>query len=166
MDPKKGGHVEAEIHDLDQGKESAGEAPVRNGNFELGMERNHTPSRGGGFELLRRENKWNRGGRGRSRIAHHRGNTGAMKRYPRRARVSTKRGLDAESPRASRNLVDRGIQAVIEVDEGVRGPELLLQFFARDDIAGAVEENGQHLERLPLQAQFGSAFAEFAGAEV
>ena len=30
--------------------------------------------------------------------------TGAMKRYPRRARVSTKRGFDAESPSASRIL--------------------------------------------------------------
>jgi hypothetical protein len=30
--------------------------------------------------------------------------TGAMKRYPRRARVSRKRGLEAKSPSASRIL--------------------------------------------------------------
>jgi hypothetical protein len=32
------------------------------------------------------------------------------------------------------HLVDRGVQAVVEVDEGVGGPEFLLQFFAGDDI--------------------------------
>ena len=37
------------------------------------------------------------------------------------------------------HLVDGGVQAVVEVDEGIGGPEFLLQLFACDEIAGALQ---------------------------
>jgi hypothetical protein len=39
---------------------------------------------------------------------------------------------------------------VIEIDEYIGRPELLLQFFASDYLAGTREEHGQYLEGLPL----------------
>ena len=51
------------------------------------------------------------------------------------------------------HFVDGRIQAVVEVDKRIGGPKFLLQFFSRDHIAGAFQQERQHLERLPLQAQ-------------
>ena len=64
------------------------------------------------------------------------------------------------------DFVDGGVEAVVEVDEGVGGPELLLQLFAGDDFSGALEQQGEDLERLALQAELDSALAQFACAEV
>ena len=64
------------------------------------------------------------------------------------------------------DLVDGGVEAMVEVDEGVGGPEFLLQFFAGDDFSGALEQQGEHLEGLTLQAKLDSALAQFACAEV
>ena len=63
-------------------------------------------------------------------------------------------------------LVYGGVQAVVEIDEGVGGPELLLQLLAGDHVAGALQQQRQHLEGLPLQAQLDSALAQFACAEI
>lgn len=63
-------------------------------------------------------------------------------------------------------LVDRGVEAVIEIDEGVRGPESLAEFFAGDDFAWTFEKSEQDLERLLLQAEAFVGLAKFAGARV
>jgi hypothetical protein len=63
-------------------------------------------------------------------------------------------------------FVDGGVEAVVEVDEGVGGPEFLLKIFAGHDFSGAVEEHGKDLEGLSLEAKFDAAFAEFAGVQV
>ena len=49
--------------------------------------------------------------------------TGARKRYPRRATVSTKRGFSAESPSESRNLLTAVFYTVFEIDEGIGRPQ-------------------------------------------
>ena len=64
------------------------------------------------------------------------------------------------------DLVDGGVQAVIEVDESVGGPELLLQLLAGDDLAGAVEQESQDLERLSLEAEPHAILAQFPGGEI
>src|SRR4051812_18608460 len=46
------------------------------------------------------------------------------------------------------DFVDGGIEVALDVDESVR-PEALLQFFARDHFAGTLQQDGEHLERLP-----------------
>src|ERR1017187_5028346 len=64
------------------------------------------------------------------------------------------------------HLIDRCVEAVVEVDKSVGGPELLLQLFARDHFTRPLQQQGQHLERLPLQAQHHAALAQFACAEI
>ena len=39
------------------------------------------------------------------------------------------------------NAIDRGVHAVIEIDEGAVGPELPRDFFAREQFAGPVEKH-------------------------
>src|SRR5258708_9601395 len=64
------------------------------------------------------------------------------------------------------NLVDRGIQAVVEVNEGVGGPELVAQFFSGNDDAWTFEEECQKRKRLGLQADTRSLLAKFSGFQV
>ena len=63
------------------------------------------------------------------------------------------------------DLVDRGIQAVIEVDEGIFRPEFLAEFFT-SDCAGALQEQKKQLKGLVLQAHSGTTLAEFLCAGV
>ena len=50
-------------------------------------------------------------------------------------------------------FVDRCIEAVVVIDERVRGPELQPQFFARHHVAGTREQLQENLERLPHYAR-------------
>jgi hypothetical protein len=63
------------------------------------------------------------------------------------------------------DLVDGGIQVVIDVDKGV-GPEALLQFLAREDISGTPQQDGQKLKGLAAKFQLHSGLAQLAGAQV
>ena len=44
------------------------------------------------------------------------------------------------------NLVDGLVQPLIKVHEDIAGPEAAAQFFARDHLAGTLQQGGQHLE--------------------
>src|SRR5437588_348466 len=44
------------------------------------------------------------------------------------------------------NLVDGGVEAVVEVDEGVGRPETLMQLLAGDDLPGICQQNTEDLE--------------------
>src|ERR1700730_2041249 len=59
-------------------------------------------------------------------------------------------------------FINGGVQAVVEIHEGIGGPELLAQLFARDDISGALKQQGEYLERLLLQAELFSTPAPIA----
>jgi uncharacterized protein (DUF1786 family) len=63
-------------------------------------------------------------------------------------------------------LIDGGVQAVVEIDEGIGGPELLAHLLARNHIAGTLEKQGQHLQRLILKAKLGAVFAQLARGEI
>ena len=92
--------------------------------------------------------------------------TGAMKRYPRRAIVSTKRGLSAESPNVFADLVDGFIEAIIEVDKGVVGPQFLLQLLPRDTLTWVFQQHRQDLKRLFLEFDLHSILTQFARSQV
>ena len=49
------------------------------------------------------------------------------------------------------DLVDRFVEPVVEIHERVCGPELLLQFLATNDLAGALKQHRQDLEGLLLK---------------
>src|SRR5580693_3111702 len=50
------------------------------------------------------------------------------------------------------DFADRFVETVVEIHEGVRGPELFLKFFTSYDIAGVLKQQGQDLEGLLLNA--------------
>ena len=64
------------------------------------------------------------------------------------------------------DFLDSSVQAVVEVNEGIGGPESLFQFLAGYDFAAAFEEDAKHLEGLVLEAKASAVFPEFAGAQV
>jgi hypothetical protein len=64
------------------------------------------------------------------------------------------------------DLVDGFVEAVVEVDIGVGGPETFLQIFAGDDLAGMVEEHREDADGLFLEADAKAVFAELAGAKI
>src|ERR1700740_3119046 len=64
------------------------------------------------------------------------------------------------------HLVDGGVQAMIEVDEGIGCPQLLAQLFASDHVSGAFQKKSQDLDRLALQTEFHPTLAKFACVEV
>jgi hypothetical protein len=63
-------------------------------------------------------------------------------------------------------FVNGGVQAVLEIDEGVFGPEAFLVLLAGDDDAGLLEEDSQDLEGAILDFQADAGFAKFAGEQV
>src|SRR5579862_3567440 len=58
------------------------------------------------------------------------------------------------------------MQAVIKIDEGVRRPDLPLQLFAGHDLAGVLDQDGEHLQRLASQAQLHTAFSQLSRTSV
>src|SRR5690348_17265270 len=58
-------------------------------------------------------------------------------------------------------LIYRGVQAVIEINECVSRPESGTQVLAADDASWLSNQSGQKRERLLLQSQLLSLFAQF-----
>ena len=63
------------------------------------------------------------------------------------------------------NLVDGGVQVVIDVDKRVR-PEPLLQFLPRDYVSRTLQQNGQDLKRLATELELHSGLAQLAGSKI
>ena len=62
--------------------------------------------------------------------------------------------------------LDGGIQTVIEVDEGVRRPELAAQFLSGNHFSRPFKQRRQHLQRLFLELYLLSPLAQFPGVEI
>ncbi len=63
-------------------------------------------------------------------------------------------------------FVDGGVEAVLEIDEGVFGPQAFLELLAGDDEAGVFKEDGENLEGTILELEADAGFAEFAGEQI
>jgi hypothetical protein len=50
--------------------------------------------------------------------------------------------------------------------DGFCRPQLIAQFLSRDQVAGGLRQNGQHLQRLTPEAKLYAAFAQFASAPI
>ncbi len=61
---------------------------------------------------------------------------------------------------------DRGVEAVLEVDERAVGPEPALQLVAGDHVTRALEHQPQDLERLLLQADGGAVLVQLTRPDV
>ena len=64
------------------------------------------------------------------------------------------------------NLVHRGIQAVIEIDEGVGGPDFFAQLVARDHLTGILQQGSENLKRLFQKPDASAVLAQLSGGEV
>jgi hypothetical protein len=62
--------------------------------------------------------------------------------------------------------LDGGVQAVVEIHEGVGRPEPAPQLFPGKNFTGTLEEHGQDLERLLLESHLSAVPPEFTGAEI
>jgi hypothetical protein len=80
-------------------------------------------------------------------------------------RLDVARGLGriAERVANARNCV---VKAVVEIDEGVSRPDFSPKFFASHNLAGTLQQRGQHQQGLALQAQLYAAFTQLSGAEI
>ena len=63
-------------------------------------------------------------------------------------------------------LVDRGVEPVLEIDESIISPNLLAQFIAADDMVGAFEQGHQDLERLLLDLDPDTMLPQLSGYAV
>src|ERR1700687_2210750 len=61
---------------------------------------------------------------------------------------------------------DSGIQTMIEVDEGVRRPELAAQFLSGNHFSRSFKQRRQNLQRLFLELYSLSPLAQFPGVEI
>jgi hypothetical protein len=55
---------------------------------------------------------------------------------------------------------------VIEIDEGIRRPELLLQVLTRDQLSRSFKQRCQNMQRLFLQLYPLSPLAQFSGVKI
>ena len=69
-------------------------------------------------------------------------------------------------PKRLPDLLNRRIQALVELDELVLGPEAVLELLSGDDLAGLLEQSLEDAERLVLQPHLHAALAQLAGGEV
>jgi hypothetical protein len=63
-------------------------------------------------------------------------------------------------------LADRGIEAGLKIDEGVFGPEMLLQFCSGDKLALPLGEQHQYTQRFFLETDARPVLAHFACCQV
>jgi len=62
--------------------------------------------------------------------------------------------------------LNSGIQSMVEVDEGITGPELGSELLARDHFAIRIQQQTQNTEALFSHLDFASELPQFAGAEI
>ena len=64
------------------------------------------------------------------------------------------------------NFVHRRIQAVIEIDESIGGPDFFAQVVARDHLTGILQQGSENLKRLFLKPYASAVFAQLSGGQV
>src|SRR4029450_4990554 len=64
------------------------------------------------------------------------------------------------------NLVDRFVEAVIEVHERIRGPKPAPEFLAGHQLAWSGQQHGEHLKRLLLKPDPDTALPQLASLKI
>src|SRR5712692_7873593 len=62
--------------------------------------------------------------------------------------------------------LDCRVQAHVEVHEGIRRPELLLEFFSRDDLTRMLQQQRQDVKRLVLKLDLQAVLAQLARTQI
>src|SRR6187200_2953714 len=63
------------------------------------------------------------------------------------------------------NPVDGFVHTVVEIDEGVGGPQAVTKLFPRNDVARAFEQHRQNLKRLLLKSEPHALLPQLAGSK-
>src|SRR5208282_3554847 len=63
-------------------------------------------------------------------------------------------------------LVYRGIQAVIEIDEGVGRPDFFAQVVAGDNLTGILQQGSEDLKGLFLKPDASAVLAQLSGVQI
>jgi hypothetical protein len=79
-----------------------------------------------------------------------------------RERLDVTRGVGVVVERLAQ-FFDGGVETVLEIDESVLRPEAVAKFFASDDYAGTLDQNGQDFDGLAVQVELVPEFEEFTG---
>jgi hypothetical protein len=58
------------------------------------------------------------------------------------------------------------VQAVVKIYKGFGRPDLRPKLFAGHELARAIQQGRQYLNRLALQAQFNASFSQFGGPNI
>jgi hypothetical protein len=58
------------------------------------------------------------------------------------------------------------VEAVVEIDEGVRGPKAGPEIFARDHLAAVLKKNGEELYRKALKGYAKAPFTQLTSADI
>jgi|HubBroStandDraft_4_1064222.scaffolds.fasta_scaffold1537874_1 hypothetical protein len=58
------------------------------------------------------------------------------------------------------------MEAVVEIDEGVRGPKAGPEVFARDHLAAVLKKDGEELYRKALKGYAKAALAQLTAADI
>jgi hypothetical protein len=85
--------------------------------------------------------------------------------------AASRHGLDKRRPvdivaKKRPQPFDGRVETVLEVHERALGPETMEQFVPSDDVAWALEQGAQDLERLNLKLDAPPAFSQLSGAQV
>jgi hypothetical protein len=63
-------------------------------------------------------------------------------------------------------LANRGVQAIVKVDERVARPQLVTQFVTADHFSGTLQEQGKDLKRLDLKSDLLPVLEELTGPQI
>jgi hypothetical protein len=63
-------------------------------------------------------------------------------------------------------LADRGVQAIVKVDERVVRPQLVPQFLTADQFSATLQEQGEDLKGLDLQSDLLPVLEDLAGLQI
>jgi hypothetical protein len=63
-------------------------------------------------------------------------------------------------------LPNRGVQAIVKVDERVATPQLVPQFIPADQFSGTLHEHGEDLKGLDLKSDLLSVLEELSGPQI
>src|SRR5471030_1190493 len=69
-------------------------------------------------------------------------------------------------PQSLAQPLDRGVDAMVELDHGIVGPQLLLQLFPSDQFTLALQQHRQNPDGLFGDFQFEPALTQFSGARI
>jgi hypothetical protein len=69
-------------------------------------------------------------------------------------------------PQRVAEFLDGCIETVVKIHKGIRGPQLLLQFFPGDDVPLSLQQKTQHLKRLLLESDSHSMLPQLTGSNI